>query len=441
MYALINARIYDYNQYIDCGYIIFSDYIMDIGPMETYIQNENAIEIDCKNQLIVPGFVSGHTHLYSTLARGLSLPFKPQNFLDILKQMWWKVDHYLDLDMIYYSALMGGIDQLKAGTTTLIDHHASFLVKDSLSTIKKALTKDLKIRAVLAFETSDRFDVDQAIKENISIIQEANNHQYAGLFGMHASLSLSDDSLQKISNNLNNAGIHIHVAESLMDEERCFEMYKMSVVERLDKYNLLNENSLLVHCTHISEDEMDIIKKRKSTIAINPTSNLNNAVGISHVKKFLDKGIPVILGNDGLIPSQAFEYLNTYYLSRYKNGSPNAFSLNEIKQIIKYTYQFTNDQLGTSLGIFEIGSEADLLVLPYKPYTRIDKDNVFGHIFFGLYPTFKPEKVFAGGKMLINQYHLVNDYEADYARALQEANKLWQLLEKEGVDLEFKNKF
>lgn len=440
MYALTNAIIYDYKNFINDGYIIFDQKIIDIGHMNEYIKNETYQEIDCHQHIVIPGLISGHTHLYSTFARGMNVPFNPDDFMGILKQLWWKMDHFLDKDMIFSSALMGGIDQLKNGTTTLIDHHASYLVKGSLDTIYHALVEKLGLRCVLAFETSDRFSLKDAIQENVDFIR--HKHQDAsGLFGMHASLSLSDKSLELIEKEIQGAGIHIHVAESLLDEETCLRDYGMRVVERLDKYHLINDQSLLVHCTHINEKEMDIIKARGATIAVNPTSNLNNAVGISKVRQFLEKGIRVIVGNDGLIQSQPLEYMNTYYLSHLKNQSPTGFSLDEVKALMINTYAYTNDQLGVQLGNFEKGAEADILVLPYKAYTPLNKENVFGHLFFGLFPNFHPKMVYLKGKCLINNYQLVNDYEKDYNEALKLANQLWRQIEKEGENIEFKNKF
>lgn len=440
MFVLIHARIYDYHQYIDDGYMLFDDKIIDIGLMSNYHDQLDATVIDCKGAFVLPGMVSGHTHLYSAFARGMSVSFNPKSFLDILKQLWWKMDHFLDKEMIKASSLVGGLDQLLSGTTTLIDHHASFVIEDSLSIIYQSLVKDIGLRCVLAFETSDRFDVEAAIKENDRFLT-SNTRDAAGLFGMHASMSLSDETLNKIKEVLNGEGIHIHVAESQMDEAKCLKQYGKRVIERLDDFDLINQNSLLVHCTHIDDMEMDIIKQKGATIAINPTSNLNNAVGIAKVKKMMDKGIRVIVGNDGLIQSQPLEYMNTYYLSHHDNQSATGFSLNDVKQLINNTYAFTNERLKTDLGRFRQGSEADILVLPYNAMTSITQDNIFGHIFFGVFPSFKPEKVFAKGKLLIDHYQLVKNYKEAYQNAHDLANKLWTLIKKEGEDLEFKDEF
>lgn len=437
MYALINARIYDYQNYLENGFIVFDKLIHSTGSMVDYV-NKGYEEIDCSGKLIIPGFVSGHTHLYSTFARGMNIDFNPKNFLEILEQLWWKLDHFLDKELIYNSSLMGALEQLSFGTTTLIDHHASAYIEGSLDLIKKALIDDLNLRAVMAFEISDRFNVEKAISENLNYINNNHNHSTSGLMGLHASLSLSAESLEKIAKALNNQSIHIHVAESIMDEEDCEKKYGMRVLERLEKYHLLNDKALLVHCTHINELEMDIIKKYHATIAVNVTSNLNNAVGISQIKKFLDKGIRVISGNDGLIPSQAIEYLNIFYLGHLKQKSPIGFSLDDLRKIILNTYEYTNKLLGTNLGKIEKGSEADLLAVNFNPYTPVNKDNIFGHLFYGVYPGFKPEMVFANGKLLMKDYQFINDYSKLYAAARLEAQRLWDIIKKEGNEIEFK---
>lgn len=438
MYALINARLYDYKSYWDSSYLIFDKQIKKIGKMSEY-DNLGYIEIDCKNKIILPSFITGHTHFYSSFARGMSINFNPQNFLDILEQLWWKVDHFLDLDMIYYSALMGALDQILSGTTTFIDHHASYQIKGSLDKIKEALNTKLKVRGVLAFETSDRFDIVESVKENINFSLQNKNQYINGLFGMHASLSLSDESLSYIAKNIGDLGIHIHVGESLMDEEESIKKYGLRVIERLDKFGLINNKSLLVHCTHINELEMDIIKKRGATIAVNVTSNLNNAVGISKIKTFLNKGIRVISGNDGLIQSQAIEYLNIYYLSHLQTESITGFTLDDLLIIINNTYEYANSLLNTNLGCFKAGNEADLIITDYSPYTKLDEENVFSHVFFGVYPNLKPSYVFVNGEMLVKDYQINLDLEEDYKKALSQANKLWEIIKKEGKNLEFKN--
>src|SRR3954467_522822 len=90
------------------------------GKVEAHSGDE---VIDCKGAVVLPGLVNGHTHLYSALAVGIPAPPKiPQNFYEILKYVWWRLDRALDAESIEASALTGALDALHCGTTTLIDH-------------------------------------------------------------------------------------------------------------------------------------------------------------------------------------------------------------------------------------------------------------------------------------------------------------------------------
>src|SRR5262245_7125846 len=81
--------------------------------------------VDVRGRLLMPGLVCGHTHLYSTLARGMPGPARtPANFKEILELVWWRLDHGLDREAIYYSALVGALEAARAGTTCLFDHHS-----------------------------------------------------------------------------------------------------------------------------------------------------------------------------------------------------------------------------------------------------------------------------------------------------------------------------
>jgi len=378
-------------------------------------------------------------HTYIQLLRGLNLKYNPKNFREILEQLWWKLDHFLDYDSIKASALTFGIDQMKAGSTTLIDHHASGTIEGSLDIIRQALNDVIGIRAILAFETSDRFNVDACIKENSNFIQKNESNHIAGLFGLHASFTLSVATLNKVKDHLQGAGIHIHVAESQMDEDDSYSKYGKSVVKRLDDFGLINNKSILVHCTNVSEEELDIIAKRQAIIAINTTSNLNNAVGLPDVAKMRAKGIKVIIGNDGLIPSMPIEYLNAYYTAHLKTNNPVGYPIEGIKEAIINSYDYVNMMLKTKLGRISVGYDADLITFPYHDFTNLDQENIFGHLFFGVFPNLKPQHVFCAGKMLVKDYDIEEHLKNIYETSKLSASNLWDRIKKEGDKLEFKD--
>lgn len=427
MKALVNVRIFDYQNYIENGYVVFDETIHEVGEMKNF-KDKGYQVIDGKGQLLMPNFVCAHSHIYSIFARGLILPFNPHNFQEILDQMWWKLDSKIDNPITYYSGIAAGSEFLLNGVTTIIDHHASGEdILGSLTSLKKALDNTLHLRSVLCFETSDRYNVKECIKENISFANRYHTSHVAGLFGMHASMSLSEKTLKEVSRKLKDLPIHIHVAESDMDVIDAKEKYNTTIVERLDKHGLVNKDSLIVHGVYISDKELDIIKARGAYMVVNTTSNLNNAVGITDIKKFLNKGIPVMIGNDGLSSSMATEYLNAMYLTHLKNDSPTALNVGHILDIINNAYEYVGRRLNIKIGKISDGYVSDFMLVPYVPFTEMNKSNAFGHIFYGLFPNFKPCDVYVDGNRLVKSYELVSKKaRQELIKSLEYSEKLWK---------------
>lgn len=429
--ALINATLYDYEHWVKNAYVLFDKQIFEVGQMSHFI-NHNYEIIDCENHWVVPSFVLSHTHIYSTFARGLSLPFNPTNFQEILDQLWWKLDSQIDNDISYCSGIVYGSECIKNGITTIIDHHASKRdIYHSLDSVKKAIVDTLKLRGCFCFETSDRFDIDLCIRENSEFIINNHTSHSRGLFGMHASMSLSEETLKLVKEQLGMNPIHIHVSESIQDEEDSMNRYHESVIERLNRHGLLLENSLLVHCVHISEKDMDIIKQKQCKVVVNLTSNMNNAVGLPDIMKMKEKGIDILIGNDGLGAAVVNEYQAIYYLMHHQTSSPTLFSLNDLKALIENNYRYASQLFHVLLGRIDVKYEADFQIIPYIPPTPVNESNAFGHLFFGLFNAWKPRHVFVSGIQVLKDYHLDKNIETLYASAENQAEILWNRLKKE----------
>ena len=134
MKALIHAVLFDFETFRPDSYLLFDHSIQATGPMTEF---PGAAEvIDVKGAWVMPGLVAGHTHLYSAFARGWAPPFSPHSFTELLEQLWWKLDAGLDLEAVAFSGRVGALASLKAGVTTLIDHHASGVIRGSLTALR-----------------------------------------------------------------------------------------------------------------------------------------------------------------------------------------------------------------------------------------------------------------------------------------------------------------
>ncbi len=425
--ALINARIFNYDSLKENSYVLFNKQIIEIGSMENF---KGADEVfDCNNQIVMPGLVNCHSHIYSTFARGWITEFNPKSFVELLEQMWWKLDGVLEEKDIYYSGIVSGMEFIKNGITTVVDHHASGKIRGSLNLLKRALCDYLGIRGVFCFESSERFPIDECIEENLEFGKNITDME-RGLFGMHACLTLSDEALKKIAKESEGMPIHIHVAESDEDNIDSIKKYNKTPIERLEEYGLLRENSILSHCIYLTEKDMDILAKHKVYIALNPTSNLNNAVGLADVLEFEKRNIKCILGNDGLGFNLTREMLNLLFGMHLKYKSPTAYSLNNLKKVIENNYEYAGKILNCKLGKIEAGYEADFLTLEYNAPTPMNEDNLFGHFFYGMLDNFKPKNVWCNGKIKLKDYKLLEDEEKIYGEARKIAKEVWSKTQK-----------
>lgn len=432
MKALINSCLYDFKSYHKNSYVLYDKEIIETGDMKNF---PGADEIyNCSGCLIMPGLTNCHTHIYSVFSRGMNVPFNPQCFKDILTQLWWKLDAKLDKRAVYLSGLTYGIDCIKSGVTSIIDHHASGLnICGTLDELKKSICDELGLRGIFCFETSDRFNVDECIEENLKFSKVKTN-KTAGLFGMHASMSLCDDTLKKISDCLEGMPVHIHVAESQGDEDDCMNKYGKSIVKRLDDFNLLTPDSILAHCVHINEEEAEILSRKGCCIAMNPTSNMNNAVGIADYDMYRRNNIKCMIGNDGLGANITRDYLNIVFAIKNRLKSPAGFNLDDLINLIENGYEYIGKILNIKIGKIEKGYAADMIAVPYDPPSPINSENAMGHVFFGVFDNFHPKYVFVSGDCLLKNYEL-NFYVNDIYKLSQvEAKKVWQRInENQGV--------
>jgi cytosine/adenosine deaminase-related metal-dependent hydrolase len=403
--ALVNARILDADTFVENAFVRFDSSIDGIGPMAEFPGADETIDV--AGRVVVPGLVLAHTHAYSAFARGLALPFEPRSFHDILTQLWWKLDSALDLEAVRASGLSYGLDLLKCGVTTVIDHHASGIIRGSLDALSGAITGTIGLRGIYCFETSDRFDVDTCIAENLDFAARSGADgsppgMKAGLLGLHASMSLSDETLRLASAAPGNLPVHIHVAESAEDEIDSLSRHGKRCVERLAGFGLLRPHSILAHCVHIDRNEAELIAGNGAYVALNPLSNMNNAVGLPDFRLLRKHAIPCVAGNDGLGSNFGRDLSSLGCAMRLSGKSPTAFGLEDLKAVLDSGYDLAGSILGSNteslrLGRIAPGYAADLVTLNYDPPTAMDPSNAFAHYLYGMLDDFRPVDVIVNG--------------------------------------------
>ena len=426
------------NELIENGALfIEGDEITDIGgSAEFQRQYPDAERLDAAGRLVMPGSICAHTHFYGAFARGLAIPgAPPEDFTQILEKLWWRLDKALFWEDVRLSALVCLIDAIRHGTTTLVDHHASpNAIDGSLDAIAEVV-QEAGLRACLCYEVTDRDGPEKAdagIRENVRFAtsQIANRKsQIAATFGLHASLTLSEETLARCVEAAAplGAGFHIHVAEDKADQRDSLRRSGLRVVERLQQAGILGPRSIAAHCVHIDAYEKDILQETGTLVVHNPRSNMNNAVGVADVKGLLRRGITVGLGNDGFSNNMFTEMKTAYLVHKLHQGDPRAMP-GDVVMRLAYT---NNGRIAARffpkpLGELAMGAYADIIILDYRPFTPLSAGNLPWHILFGVGGC-EVTHTICGGKLLMKERELLTlDEEAIVARALERAKQVWK---------------
>lgn len=426
----------DPNQILEGYAIQIKEGVIERIEKEEKIEKQQGEEVvDAHSQYIMPGNICAHTHFYGAYSRGMPIPGEPaKNFIEILNKLWWKLDRAIDLVDIEYSTYVCLIDAIKHGTTTLIDHHASpSFINGSLFKIAETALKT-GARVSLCYEVTDRGGerlTDEGIKENLEFLEYARkekNDLISALFGMHACITLSDRTLDKIKNRCpQTVGYHIHVAEDQIDEIDSEQKYGIRIIDRLNRFGMLNNQTVLAHCVHIDEDEMELIKNNYTWVSHQPRSNMNNAVGVADIGKMLDKGIKICIGNDGFSNSMWDEWKTTYLVHKLWSHDPRKMPADQVIKMGVYNNgKLVSKLFNKEIGCIKPGAQADLIFVNYQPFTEVNEGNLPWHIIFGFRESMITDTM-VNGKFLMRDNKLTTiDEEKIISEARKRYKNIWQ---------------
>jgi cytosine/adenosine deaminase-related metal-dependent hydrolase len=338
---------------------------------------------------VTPGLVCAHQHLYSTLARGMPAPpATPTGFGEILEQVWWRLDVALDLELVRWSALLGAVEALEAGTTAVVDHHASPTAIDgSLDVIAEACA-EVGVRVVCSYEVTDRHGLAGAkagLAENERFLRRGGR----GMVGAHACFTLSDDSLAAVAGLAADlgVGVHIHVGEDTIDA---------GAVDRVRPH--ARASWLLAHCVHADPP-------LAGTVVHNPRSNLHNAVGYARPARWAAAGNRVVLGSDGIGAAMLDEAALAFVVHRADDVTATP---------------------ETAWSWLAAGAELVPEVLDDRVTWRADRADPW---YLAYTPGVRAEQVVVGGEVVVEGGRCTRvDGERIRARAWEEAQRLWARL-------------
>ena len=388
------------------------------GGKIVYVGRENLKadeRINARGCLVIPGFFNAHTHSAMTLLRGYAEGLPLKEWLEKV----WEIERRLDERAVYVGAKLACVEMLKSGITCFSDMYIH------MDGVAKAV-RETGIRAVLGYGMADRGSEDKA-KEELRIaerfIQKWNEEERIKcMLTPHAVYTCSPDFLIRIADFAKERDLikHIHASETIWEVRETKKKYGMSPVELLNSIGFLDDKTVLAHGVWLSERDMEIISKAKTSVAHCPSSNLKLSSGIAKVSEMLDKGINVCLGTDGAASNNMLNMFAEIRLSALLQQLRRRFL--SPTEYIKMATENGYDAYGIEGGTIEAGKLADLAILEIT-HSHHPLHNPVNSVVFGSSGS-EVRDVIVNGEVVVEDRNLVMVDEEGVLEEVEEVLKL-----------------
>lgn len=348
--------------------------ICHVGPApETVPEFER--EIDLKGDLLIPGFKDAHTHSGMTFLRSLADDMPLDKWLS---EQVWPREARLSPDGLYVMTRLAIMEYLSSGITSCFDmyfHNDAFV----------SACTDSGFRAVLCGDMNN-FDADYTLLEDKFLRYNKTHELISYRLGFHAEYTTSLERMEFVASLVRKykAPMFVHSSETSAEVRGCIERHGLTPTALFDRLGMYDYGGGGFHCVHMSDEDIEMFKRRGLCAVLNPASNLKLASGIAPVKRFLDEGIDIAIGTDGAGSNNALDMFREMYLvsvlSKYREGDASAVDACKVLEAACSTG-------ARAMGLCDcdgitVGKKADLVVIDLDrpnmhPINNIAKNLVY----------------------------------------------------------------
>ena len=383
-----------------------------------------------EGQVLMPGFVNGHVHMYGVLAHGIPLESAPSDFWSFLEKFWWPlVEDRIDHKMISAATDWLCSEMLLTGTTTFCDVlEAPKSLPESLL-LEKEIIESRGLRALLSFEANERSGheiAQRGLDENIRLIETNNSENLvAGFMSVHTTFTCSDDFLRKAFElaEENNVLFHAHCNEGVYEGEWCEKAYGHRTFEHYEKLGINGSRFLASQCVHLSEREIELISSAGTRCVHMPLSNCEVGGGIAPIPELLEQGVAISLGSDGYI-NDMFEVMRgAFLIHKARLQNPQTMKAEQVFEMATLEGAKT---LGLeNVGALKSGFTADLQLVNANFPTPSSKENLIEQVILHRSGHHVDSVMIAGEWRLKNGEVLGADLEEQREALHIQAKRLW----------------
>lgn len=404
----------------DASIVIQNERIFALGNSDELSgEFPGADRIDAKGKVVLPGLINCHTHIPMSLQKGITLAIP-----DGLYRVMWPVEKNLTAEDVYIGALAGGAEALLGGSTTVIDHY--FHAEQTA----KAVT-ELGLRAVIGHTIMSRLGPitgEQELEEGIDFVQrwKEKHPLVIPCLAPHASDTVSTDWLLKLRQAASDAGagLHLHLAQSMVERDFIAEQKNLGCVEYLAEIGFLGRDVIAAHCIFIKEEEMDLFKKFGAHPVYCPMGH--SLVGHpAQAWKMLQRGVDVLIGTDCVTSNNVMDLVGELRIAgaAQKQMTGDARAMPAAKTLEMVTVNAAAAiGMQDQLGMLAPGFLADVIVLNFDGLPVSPAYSLLDNIVYCCNGR-DVDSVFVNGKQVVKNKELLTANEKDLARAVEDRGR------------------
>ena len=414
------------------GVRVVANKIAAVGPhaeLRAAYPTDEIVQAD--GQVISPGFVNAHAHLYGVLAHGIPLDKAPADFWGFLADFWWPlIEDALDHEMICAATDWACAEMLGSGITTVYDClEAPFALPEALLA-QKEVVEQRGMRAILSFEATERVSQENGqlgLQENVKFIEACHKEGglVQGLMCFHTTFTCSADFIKQAFALATEQNVltHFHCNEGIHEPNYALEHFGMRTLEYYDHLGVTGPQMLASQCVQLSERERAIIAERGIKVTHMPLSNCEVGGGIAPIPEQVAAGVTLGLGSDGYI-NDFFEVMRgAFLIHKASHQNPQVMPAHEV-------WYLATEGGARSLGMEKVGRlepgwAADLQLINADLPTPLAAHNLYEQLVLWRNHSHVPDVMVAGQWRVRQGIILEADLAAMRARVQANAQRMW----------------
>lgn len=369
----------------DAAIKISGNAITWIGSTNEITESDSTAKtIDAHGKILMPGLINMHAHCADSLFRGLVENLPLEEWL----QTVWKAQAIIlkPAENCRLGAQLGIAELLLGGTTTVMDNY--WRPEETFSAAKEMGIRMATGGIFFDLDGMDGKSPDTREALANKLFEDFGDDEELFVGTMpHGTYTVGPDNL-KIAVDVtkkHDGFFSIHAAETHVEQQTIEERYQTSVIRLLDKVGGLSPRTVLAHCVHLDDEEIELIATSGTHVAHNPLSNLKLASGFAPVTKMLDKDINVTLGTDGAISGNDMDMWLAMKLAatihKAANDNPSAISPHQALHMATLNGAKALGAIDM-LGSIEVGKRADFILVDISVPHAMPMFNPINHLVF-----------------------------------------------------------